>query len=202
MCSVVAIIRNFRCIGVSRPPQSLDHGRRLVLRCRSSTVGGLSWRISFLSSFSNFLLAIPRPRVRQIAVFPSYTKQQTTKQIQTNPPTNPANSTHRISSPCAARARSLPVRAALLGCSSQSPESYWESGVGWWVGKRRKRASVVRRGGQMAADSAIYASLRGTPHTPPTAATLGTPSLAPVERAIYFSLSFFLSHMFWRMPST
>jgi hypothetical protein len=40
-----------------------------------------------------------------------------------------------VSSSCVARARSLPVRAALLGCSSQSPESYWESGAGLWVGK-------------------------------------------------------------------
>jgi len=37
----------------------------------------------------------------------------------------------------------------------------------------------------MAADSAIDASPMGAPHTPLTATTLGTPSLAPAERAIY-----------------
>jgi len=44
----------------------------------------------------------------------------------------------------------------------------------------------------MAADPAIYASPRGAPHTPPTATTLGTPSLAPVERTINFGVGIIL----------
>ena len=83
-----------------------------------------------------------------------------------------------------ARARSLPVRAALLGCSSQSPESYWESGAGWWVGTTEESECGEERRPN-GRGLGHYASPRGAPHTPPTAATLGTPSLASVERTIY-----------------
>jgi len=107
--------------------------------------------------------------------------EQTTKQIRTNPPTNPpANSTNRFSSTCVAWARSLLVRAALLGCSGELLGV--RSGmVGWKTTEESECGEERRPNGRGPGHLCLP---QGCLHTPLRQLPLGTPSLAPVERTI------------------
>ena len=140
----------------------------------------------------SFGLAIPRPCVRQTAVFASRTKQSKYPNNQANRTTTQTKQSVNKSSPSydpillhsccpvpqpagegSAAGLLLPVSGELLGVRSGM--------VGGKTTEESECGEERRPNGRGL--SHLYLS-RGTPHTPPTAATLGTTSLASVERTL------------------